>query len=126
MNIEIKPIVVNEINIPDEYDTKYICEQIEKLRRVNIQAELPGSGKSYICQYMKNLGHNVLTVCPTNVLVLDFVMKNKPEDLVDDDIDLQSDYECDEPEEININSVTLNKFFGVGINDENNEKIQEI
>jgi broad-specificity NMP kinase len=79
-----------------------------------MQAKYPGSGKTYTCQYMKELGYNVLTVCPTNVLVLDFVMKNKPADLVDDDIDLASDYECDESnesEDAGHHSVTLNNFL---------------
>ena len=34
-----------------------------------IRANLPGSGKSYACEHMRNRGHNVLFVCPTNKLV---------------------------------------------------------
>jgi tRNA A37 threonylcarbamoyladenosine biosynthesis protein TsaE len=60
--------------IPDEYDTKSICQQIESYRRVSIQADLPGAGKTYITRYMTQLGHKVLTICPTNSLVLDSIL----------------------------------------------------
>ena len=31
----------------------------------------PGTGKSYLCEYMKNLNYNILVVCPTNQLAQD-------------------------------------------------------
>ena len=33
-----------------------------------VRADVPGCGKSYACEYMKKLGHNVLFVVPTNEL----------------------------------------------------------
>ena len=33
-----------------------------------IRAEYAGCGKSYACEHMQQRGHNVLFVCPTNVL----------------------------------------------------------
>ena len=50
----------------DEYETKSICEQIVACHPVLIKARLAGSGKSYIGEYMKNLGCNVLFVCPNS------------------------------------------------------------
>ena len=52
-----------------------------------IRAALPGSGKSYICEHFEKIKYKTLTVVPTNVLV----QKYK-------------------------NSITLNKFFGFGMN----------
>jgi broad-specificity NMP kinase len=34
-----------------------------------IKANTPGCGKSYICEGMVDLGHNVIFICPTNKLV---------------------------------------------------------
>jgi superfamily II DNA or RNA helicase len=34
-----------------------------------VRADLPGSGKSYACEHLAKMGHNVLFVCPTNKLV---------------------------------------------------------
>ena len=50
-------------------DTKAICKLFEDHKRVMVRAEYAGSGKTYACKYMKQLGHKVLFVCPTNVLV---------------------------------------------------------
>ena len=90
-NKEIKIHIpkLNKIKIADEYDTDTICKQILENKRVMIRAALPGSGKSYICENFEKIGYNILFVVPTNVLV----QKYK-------------------------NSITLNKFFGFGINDE--------
>ena len=87
--IKIENPKLNKINIVDEYDTQTICKQILENKRVMIRAALPGSGKSYICEYFEKLKYKTLMVAPTNVLV----QKYK-------------------------NSITLNKFFGFGINDE--------
>jgi tRNA A37 threonylcarbamoyladenosine biosynthesis protein TsaE len=51
-----------------------ICQKIESYRRVNIQADLPGSGKTFITRFMTQLGHKVLTISPTNSLVLDSIL----------------------------------------------------
>jgi hypothetical protein len=52
-----------------------------------IRAEFAGSGKSYTCKQMKNRGHNVVFVCPTNTLASNY-----------GDI-----------------GITINKFFGFGL-----------
>ena len=55
--------------IKDEYDTQAICEQIIRSHRVMIRADLAGCGKSYIWEYLEQMGCSVLFVVPTNVLV---------------------------------------------------------
>ena len=62
--IEI-PVYENEpIDVVDEFDTKTICNQIIQQNPCMIRAKIAGSGKSYIGQYFKNLGKNVLFVVP--------------------------------------------------------------
>ena len=64
------PTYENErVSVEDEWDTKAICKQIVEQNPVIIKANCAGSGKSYIGEYMKNLGYNVLFVCPTNQLL---------------------------------------------------------
>ncbi len=89
--IEIKALDHNILAVPDEYDTDYICGLFEKYRRVMVRAEYGGCGKSYACQYMVNLGHNVLIVCPTNRLCQNSKVAV---------------------------SCTLSQFFAIGVNDE--------
>ena len=55
--------------------------------RVIVRADMPGCGKSYACEKMKQRGYNILFVCPTNKLVQNY--KN-----------------C---------GVTMNKFFSMGV-----------
>ena len=57
------------VEIKDEWNCDEMCDIFEEKRRVMIRANLPGSGKSYACEHMKDRGHNVLFVCPTNKLV---------------------------------------------------------
>ena len=45
--IELKPRDTQVLDIPDEYDITYICQLIEKHRRVMIRAIHSGCGKSY-------------------------------------------------------------------------------
>ena len=54
------------LKIKDEWDTETICHQIKECHPCLIKAKLAGSGKSYMGEYMKNLNHNVLFVCPNN------------------------------------------------------------
>jgi hypothetical protein len=62
-------IINHPLRIQEEYNTEYICKDIiEKHNIILIRAKYAGSGKSYICEYMKNLGHKVLFICPTNEL----------------------------------------------------------
>eukprot|EP00438_Fugacium_kawagutii_P014503 Skav208988 [mRNA] locus=scaffold395:76378:79443:- [translate_table: standard] len=85
--VEIPIFECKELHIRDEYDTHNIIEEhIIPSKHVIIRGELPGTGKSYICQKMVEKGYNVIFVCPTNKL-------------------LQS-FEGD--------AVTVNKFFGIG------------
>ncbi|MFM7981780.1 MAG: hypothetical protein ACKPKO_20930 [Candidatus Fonsibacter sp.] len=87
-DIKIEPLIVNMLDVPDEYDTTYICKLFGQYKRVMVRAEYAGCGKSYACQEMeKKLEHKVLFVCPTNRLA----QNNKD------------------------NGVTLNKFFSVGM-----------
>ena len=66
--IEI-PVYENEpIDVVDEFDTETICNQIIQQNPVIIRAKFAGSGKSYIGQYFKKLGKNVLFVVPHNRL----------------------------------------------------------
>ena len=89
----MKPLIVNRLEVPDEYDTNAICNQLVEHRRVILKAELPGCGKSYACKRLEDLGYNVLFVCPTNELC-----KNNLDD--------------------GIMSVTVHTFFGCGISDD--------
>ena len=66
--IEIKKLETNHIQVPDEYDTANICKHFHNYKRVAVFGEYPGTGKSWLCEYMNQLGHNVLVVCPTNNL----------------------------------------------------------
>ncbi len=84
---ETETLIMKALEVPDEYDTSYICQLFEENRRVMVRAEYAGCGKTYACAYMSNLGYSVLIVCPTNRL-------------------------CQNSKE---NSVTLNQFFSVGI-----------
>ena len=59
-----------------------------------VRAEFGGSGKSYACEAMKERGHRVLFVCPTNLLATKY-----GED-----------------------GITINRFFGIGLSEENRAK----
>ena len=59
-----------------------------------IRAEYGGCGKSFACEAMKERGHRVLFVCPTNKLA--------------------KKYGSD--------GITINKFFGIGLAEENRVK----
>ena len=69
MQITIVDPVSIELEVIDEWDTKAICKLFEDHKRVMVRAEYAGSGETYACKYMEQLGHKVLFVCPTNVLV---------------------------------------------------------
>ena len=63
------PLQENEaLDVVDEWDTETICKQIIPNSPCVIRAKYPGSGKSFIGAYFKNLGYNVLTVVPHNRL----------------------------------------------------------
>lgn len=82
------PVFKNErIPTPDEYDTKSICESVVKQNPVLIKAKYAGSGKSYIGEYMKHLGYNVLFVVPNNKQL----------------------------QEVKCEAVTYNKFFSIAV-----------
>jgi len=57
------------IELKDEWDTLEMCKIFEEKKRVMIRASLSGSGKSFACERMQDLRHNVLFDCPTNKLV---------------------------------------------------------
>ena len=63
------PVYENEgIDVVDEFDTKIFCNQIIQKNPCMIRAKFAGSGKSYIGQYFKKLGKNVLFIVPHNRL----------------------------------------------------------
>jgi len=98
MNIDIKPLVVNHLIVPDEYDTEYMCKLFIEHRRVMIRADYAGCGKSYAAGFMEKLGYKVLFVYPTRKLVQD---RNKQATSKEDE-----------------NGTTLNMFFSVGMTEE--------
>ena len=79
-----------KIRVKDEYDTKSICEQIVSCNPCVILGDVPGTGKSYICEYFRKLNYNVLFVVPTNFL----------------------GQQCD------CESTTANKFFSISIEED--------
>ena len=66
--IKIEPLTVKLLDVPDEYDTIYMCKLFEQCQRIMVRAEYAGCGKSYACKEMEKLGHKLLFVCPTNKL----------------------------------------------------------
>ena len=94
--IKIKPVEVKKLNVIDEWDNNEICKLFEEHKVVIVRAEYGGSGKSYACAHMAKLGYKVLFVSPTNILCKELI----------------KDY--------NIDAITINKFFGFGVNEENN------
>ena len=98
MNIDIKPLIVNHLVVPDEYDTEYLCKLFIEHLRVMIRADYAGCGKSYAAGYMEKLGYKVLCVYPTRKLVQD---RNKQATSKEDE-----------------NGTTLNMFFSVGMTED--------
>jgi len=45
----------SRIDIPNEWDSNYIAEEIVKHNNVPLRARYPGSGKTYSCQQVENL-----------------------------------------------------------------------
>ena len=70
--IKIDSLPFESIKLKDEWDVTEICNMFKENMRVMIRANLPGCGKSYACEYMKNLGQKVLFVCPTNELTQNY------------------------------------------------------
>ena len=70
--IEIPIYKSEEIEVNDEYDTDAIVEKIVEKRQVMIRGLYAGTGKSYICKRMAELGYKVVFVCPTNRLLQEF------------------------------------------------------
>ena len=66
--IEILKIENETIDVVDEWDTKAIYKQVEELNPCMIRAKFAGLGKSYIGQYFKKMGKNILFVVPYNRL----------------------------------------------------------
>ena len=70
--IEIPVYESKEIEVEDEYNTDAIVEKIVEKRQVMIRGLYAGTGKSYICKRMAELGYKVVFVCPTNRLLQEF------------------------------------------------------
>ena len=77
------------IDIVDEYDTDNIIEIVRHNKPIMIQGELPGTGKSYICQKMVDNNYKVIFICPSNKLLQAFEGE----------------------------AMTINKFFGINYGD---------
>ena len=91
--IEVKEITTPEnieLKIEDEYNIQDVIGKITQAKQVMIRAKFAGSGKSYICERMGEMGMNVLFVCPTNKLVQKYGKE----------------------------AITVNKFFGISIGEE--------
>ena len=80
----------NKISINNEWDVNELYDKIVEHKHVIIRAAMPGSGKSYACEYFKEKGHKILFVCPTNVLVQKYRLKG-------------------------IDAVTVDKFFSISM-----------
>ena len=53
--------------VKDEWNTdEIIDEHILNNKRLMIRGDVPGTGKSYICQHLQNRNYKVLFVVPTN------------------------------------------------------------
>ena len=87
--IKIPTFTHNVVDINDEYDTDNIIEVITEKKQMMIRGELPGTGKSYICQKMVDKNYRVMFVCPTNKLLQEFEGE----------------------------ALTINKFFGISFGD---------
>ena len=85
--VDIPTYECKELIVKDEYDTDNIIEEhIESGKPLMIRGDVPGTGKSFICQRMVEKGYNVIFVCPTNKLLQSFEGE----------------------------AVTVHKFFGIG------------
>jgi len=98
-----------ELTAEEEYDTVKICNIAEEKKRLMNRADLPGSGKSYWCEHMRKLHHNVMFVCPTNHLAKKYINKYKTKEYINE--------KRDNPGYGSVSGITFNKFFGIAIND---------
>ncbi|MFM7978663.1 MAG: hypothetical protein ACKPKO_05055 [Candidatus Fonsibacter sp.] len=53
--IKIGLLMIKHVDVPDAYDTGYICKLFEQYKRVMVKAESAGCGKSYACKEMEKL-----------------------------------------------------------------------
>ena len=64
--VDIPTYECKELIVQDEYNTDNIIEEhILPNKHVIIRGDVPGTGKSFICQKMIEKDHNVIFVCPT-------------------------------------------------------------
>jgi superfamily II DNA or RNA helicase len=99
INIRIPKYEIHRLDVKDEYDRTAICHILEEHKQVMIKANTPGCGKSYICEGMVELGHNVIFICPTNKLVQKYEAANDK-----------------------ITSTTINKFFSLKMGEQKEKK----
>ena len=63
------PLQENEaLDVVDEWDAEAVCKQLIQSSPCIIRAKYPGSGKSFLGQYLNKMGYNVLFVVPHNRL----------------------------------------------------------
>ena len=96
--IQIPVYESKTIDIVDEYDTDNIIEIIKEHNIMMIRGEVPGTGKSYICQKIVDKGYKVIFVTPTNKFLQAFegeamtinkffgINKLEPFDFTDSDV----------------------------------------
>ena len=83
------PLQENEaLDVVDEWDAEAVCKQLIQSSPCIIRAKYPGSGKSFLGQYLNKMGYNVLFVVPHNRL----------------------------SQEIEGEATTLNMFFSIPVN----------
>ena len=87
--IQIPVYESKTIDIVDECDTDNIIEIIKERNIMMIRGEVPGTGKSYICQKMVDKKYQVIFVTPTNKVLQAFEGE----------------------------AMTINKFFGIDYGD---------
>ena len=94
--VDVPQLRNEKLNIEDEWDTDTICKQIIDCGgKCLIRARFAGSGKSYIGEYFRKLGYNVLFVVPTNRLL----------------------------QEKEVEATTYNKFFSIAVQQDAGEKL---
>ena len=55
-------MIINHLNIPDEFDTPAIAKQLIDNKHVCTFGDVPGVGKSHACKYLDTLGYNVVSL----------------------------------------------------------------
>lgn len=93
----------NEIVLNDEFDENEMKQTLKQYKSLSILGSLPGVGKTYTATIMTKQFKRVLIVCPFNRLGQ--VLRRKLN-------------------KVKYTVITLNKLFGIGINDKQSSKMK--